>query len=103
MIFPLLLILFAALAAVGYFARKGITYTSSKGTEGSFGMALVAMVIIGCIGWGLDAWTGWSVIPQYMYAIGGTLQIIAVMFFATFAALILSMLFTASKVGQLVA
>ena len=103
MIFPLAAILLAFIALLAYFSRKGITWTAKQGSSGSIGMAIVVMFIAGVIGWALDAWIDWSIIPTYMYAVGGALQAIAVVFFAAFALLILSMFTAAAKVGTMVA
>jgi len=103
MVFPLLLALVAFLGFLGYFARRNITWTARKGTSGSLGMAIVVLIIFAIIGWGLDAYLGWSVIPQYMWAVGGTLQMIGAAFYAAFILLILSMLWSSYKCGQLVA
>ncbi len=103
MIFPVLLALIAALGFLGYFARRNITWTAKKGTQGSVGMGLVTLLVFALIGWGIDAYVGWSVIPRYMYAVGGSVQMIAVTFYALFTLLCLSMLFSAYRCGQLVA
>jgi len=103
MIFPYLVLLVACLAVLGYFARKNVTWTKTTGTQGSLGMALVVFIIAALIGWGLDAWINWSIIPQYMLIAGGALQIIAIAFFVGYAMLCLSMLSSAAKVGTMVA
>lgn len=103
MIFPYLVLLVSCLAILGYFARKNVTWTKQVGTQGSIGMALIVFIIAALIGWGLDIWVDWSVIPQYMFVAGGALQIIAIAFFAGLTMLCLSMLSSAAKVGTMVA
>ena len=102
MIFPYLILALGFFLVLAYFARKNVTWTKTKGTSGSVGMAIIVLIIGMGIGWALDVYLDWSVVPQYMYAVGGTLQGIAIMFFALFALLCLSMLYSASKCGQMV-
>jgi preprotein translocase subunit SecE len=102
MIFPYLILSVASLAALAYFARKNVTWTAKAGTKGSLGMAIIVVIIAAFIGWGLDVYFDWSVVPLYMYAVGGALQAIAIVFFALYALLCLSMLYSAAKVGTMV-
>lgn len=102
MIFPFLIFLLALVAVLGYFARKNVTWTSKPGTGGSVGMAIVVFIIFALIGWGLDVYLEWSIIPTYMYAVGGSLQAVAILFWCSFALLCLSMLSSAAKVGTMV-
>lgn len=103
MIFPLLILIVASLGVLGYFARRNITWTNKQGTSGSLGMAVVVFIVFALIGWALDAWLDWSIIPTYMAAVGGSLQFLAYLFYALFALLCLSMLTSAAKCGSLVA
>jgi len=103
MVFPYLVIAFGFLALLAYFARKNVTWTAKVGTKGSVGMAIVVLIIAACVGWAIDVYLDWSVIAQYMYAAGGALYTIAILWFALFALLCLSMLWSANKVGQMVA
>ena len=103
MVFPVLIALLAAFGLLGYFARRNITWTARKGTQGSLGMAIVIIIIFGIVGWALDAYAGWSIIPRYMYAVGGILQMLAILFYAFFTLLCLSMVLSAYRCGQLVA
>ena len=103
MVFPSLVVLVGMLAVLAYFARSKVTWTATKGTTGSVGMAFIVFIIFALIGWGLDIWLGWSVVTSYMYAVGGALQALAIVFWAGLALLILSMLSSARKVGTMVA
>ena len=103
MVIPFFWILLGLLFALAYFARSRITYTAGKGTKGSVAIAIVVFGVGALIGWGLDVWTDWSVIPQYMVAAGGTLQIIAWIFYIVFAGLCVSMLISTMKCGRMVA
>ncbi len=103
MVFPYLLIAFGFLAVLAYFARKNVTWTAKPGTRGGIGIAVVVLIIAAAIGWAIDIYLDWSVIPQYMYAAGGALYGIALVWFLLYALLCLSMLWSASKVGQMVA
>ncbi len=103
MVFPLLLCLLGFLAVLGYFSRKNIVYFEKKGTGGSVGMGFVMLLIFALIGWGMDAWLSWSVIPRFMYSVGGTLQMLSIAFYAAFSLLCLSMLYSSVRCGQLVA
>jgi ABC-type multidrug transport system fused ATPase/permease subunit len=103
MIFPYLIFIIGFLAVLAYFARKNVTWDTRSSTQGSVGMAIIVFIIAALIAWGIDAYIDWSVIPQYMYAAGGALQMIAIVFFAFYAGLCLSMMTSASKVGTMVA
>ena len=103
MIFPYLIFLVGCVLVLGYFARRNVTWTAKAGTQGSLGMAVVVLLIGLGIGWGLDIYLDWSVIPQYMYAAGSALQGIAILFFVFYGLLCLSMLLSAGKVGTMVA
>jgi len=103
MIFPLLCVLLGLCAALAYFARSKVTWTNDKGTTGSAAMALFVFIIAALIGWGLDVYFHWSTIPSYMWAVGGALQMMAIIFWAGLAMLCLSMLISARKVGAMVA
>ena len=103
MTFPYLILAFGFFAVMAYFARKQVTYTSQRGTSGSIGGAFVALIVAAIAGWLMDAYLNWSIVPQYMYQAGGTLNAIAIAFFASFALLCLSMLVAAKKTGVMVA
>ena len=103
MVFPYLLIIFGFLAILAYFARRNVTWTAKVGTRGSVGMAIFVLLVAAGIGWAIDVYLDWSVIAQYMYAAGGALYSIALAWFILFALLCLSMLYSAHKVGQMVA
>ena len=101
MIIPLLILAIGILAVLGYFSRQGVTYTQDS-PKGGLGVALVVFIIFAIIGFMLDSYLGLSVMFQYMYAVGGTLQVLAVVFWAVFIMLLLSMLWATSKVGKMV-
>ena len=103
MIFPYMVLALALFGVLGYFARKNITWTNKAGTGGSIGMGFIVLIVFALIGWMLDAALDWSVIPQYMYAAGGTLGAISIAFFALFGLLCISMLTSAAKCGTMVA
>lgn len=103
MIFPIFVFALGLLGVLGYFARKNVTWTNNSKTKGSVGGAFVVFIILAFIGWGLDAYVGWSIVPRFMYAVGGSLQMIAIAFYACFALLSLSMLYSSSKCGMMVA
>jgi lysylphosphatidylglycerol synthetase-like protein (DUF2156 family) len=101
MIVPLLIFAIGILAVLGYFSRQGVTYTADS-PKGGLGVALVIFIIFAIVGYFLEEYTHLSVTFQYMYAAGGSLQAIAVVFWAVFILLILSMLWSASKCGKMV-
>lgn len=103
MVFPALVFLVGLFAVLAYFARSKVTYTTQKGTYGSMGTAAIVFIIAAIVGWGLDAYLSWSIIPQYMYAVGGALQAMAIAFWAGLILLMFSMLISARRCGMLVA
>jgi len=103
LIFPYLILIAGLVAVLAYFARKNVTWTTAKNTGGSIGMAIVVFIIAIVIAWAIDAYVEWSVVPQYMFAAGGALQMLAALFFILYALMCLSMLSSAYKVGQMVA
>ena len=103
MVIPIYWLLLGIFFGLAYFTRSKVTYTNEKGSRGSLAIALIVFVFGAGIGLALDIWTSWSVIPMYMNAAGGTLQIIAWLFFIGFLALCGSMLYSTAKCGQMVA
>ena len=103
MTIPFLFLLGGLLGVLAYFARRNITWDKRPSTGGSIGMAFIVFIFAGIIIYAIDVWIGWSIIPQYMMAAGGALQVIALLFFAGFALLCISMLVSASKCGTMVA
>jgi len=103
MIFPYLILIIGAFVVLAYFARKNVTWDTKPGTTGSIGMAFIVFVIAALIAWAIDAYVEWSVIPQYMFAAGGSLQMVAIVFFLFYAILCISMVTSAVKVGSMVA
>lgn len=101
MIIPLLMFALGLFVVLGYFTRKQITYTYET-TKGSLGVAIIAFVIFAVVGYFLDVYLGFSMIFQYMFAVGGALQAIAIVFWAAFIMLMLSMLWSSAKVGRMV-
>lgn len=101
MTIPLLLFALGILAVLGYFTREKVTYTPAS-PKGGPGMALMIFIIFAIIGWLLDGYLNLSMIFQYMFATGGALQAIALVFWAAFILLMLSMLWSASKCGKMV-
>jgi len=67
--FPWLVFAIGFIFVLAYFARKNITWDTRKGTKGSIGMALIILIIGLGIGWMIDVYIDWSVIPQYMYCL----------------------------------
>jgi len=100
---PVLFVLGGFLGVLAYFARRNVTWDTRNKTQGSVGMAIVVFIIAACIFFAFDIWLNWSTVPNYMYAVGGSLQIIALTFYAGFAMLCVSMLVSAAKVGTMVA
>jgi len=103
MTIPFLILLLGFFGVLAYFARRNITWTSKTGTGGSIGSAFVVFLIFAGIGWGLDVYLHWSTIPQYMFAVGGSLGAISIAFFGAFGLLCISMFVAAGKVGTMVA
>jgi hypothetical protein len=103
MVFPTLVVLVGLFALIAYFARNKVTYTVQKGTYGSIGTAFIVFIIAAMVGFGLDWYLSWSTIPTYMYAVGGALQAMAIVFWAGLALLCLSMLLSAKRCGVMVA
>ena len=101
MIVPLLIFAIGILAVLGYFSRQGVTYTAES-PKGGLGVALVIFIIFAIVGYFMDSYLGLSVLFQYMFAAGGALQAIAVVFWAVFILMMLSMLWSAAKVGKMV-
>ena len=101
MIIPLLIFAIGILAVLGYFSRQGITYTSDS-PKGGLGVALVIFIIFAIVGYFLDAYLGLSILFQYMFAAGGSLQAMAIVFWVVFVLLMLSMLWSAAKCGKMV-
>ena len=101
MLVYLLIFAIGILAVLGYFSRQGVTYTQDS-PKGGLGVALVIFIIFAIIGYFLDAYLGLSVTFEYMYAAGGTLQAMAIVFWAVFVMLMLSMLWSAAKCGKMV-
>jgi preprotein translocase subunit SecE len=100
---PVLFILGGFLGVLAYFARKNVTWDTKNKTQGSVGMAIVVFIIFAIIFFAFDIYLNWSTIPSYMYAVGGSLQIIALIFYVGFAMLCISMLVSTAKVGTMVA
>jgi len=86
---------------LGYFTRERTTYTQDS-EKGTLGMAIIVFVIFAVVGYFLDMSLGFSMIFQYMFAVGGALQAIAVVFWAAFIMLMLSMLWSSAKTGRMV-
>jgi len=103
MIFPMLILLGGLFVVLAYFARANITWDTRRNTQGSVGMAIVVFIIAALVFYGLDVWLDWSLIPTYMLAAGGALQVIAYIFFAGFGLLCISMFVSSAKVGTMVA
>jgi hypothetical protein len=101
MIIPLLIFAVGILGVLGYFSRQGITYTPDS-PKGGLGVALVIFIIFAIIGYFADQYLGLSVLFQYMFASGGSLQAMAMVFWAAFILMMLSMLWSAAKCGKLV-
>lgn len=101
MIIPLLIIALGLLAVLGYFTRERYTYTAES-PKGGYGMALIIFIIFAIVGYFLDAYLNISLTFQYMYAAGGALQAIAIVFWAAFILLMMSMLWSAAKCGRMV-
>jgi hypothetical protein len=100
---PLLFLLGGLLGLMIYFSRKNVTWTATRGTSGSPAGAVFVFIIAAVVLFAVDWWLDWSLIPQYMIAVGGTLTLIAYAFFAGFALLCVSMFLSATKVGTMVA
>lgn len=103
MIFPLVGVILGLFLVLAYFARRNVTWTKQTGTSGSLGMGAFVLLIGLGIGWGLDYYIDWSIIPTYMWAAGGVLQMVGMLFYAALGLLCLSMLYSAYKCGQMVA
>ena len=101
MIVPLLIIALGLLGVVGYFSRERVTWTNAS-PKGGVGMAILIFIIFAVIGYFLDGYLHFSLIWNYMYAVGGALQAIALVFIAAFILLMCSMFYTAYKTGQMV-
>jgi signal transduction histidine kinase len=101
MLVPLLLVGLGLLAVVGYFTRERVTWTNAS-PKGGVGMAILIFIIFAVIGYFLDSYLGFSLVWGYMYAVGGALQAIALVFIAAFILLMCSMAYTAYKTGQMV-
>jgi FtsH-binding integral membrane protein len=101
MIIPILVFALGFLAVLGYFTRERITYTPDS-PQGGYGMALIVFIIFAIVGYFLDSATNLSLTFQYMYSVGGALQAIAIVFWAAFIMLMLSMLWSAQKCGKMV-
>jgi hypothetical protein len=103
MIFPYLIAALAFLCLLAYFCRKNVTWTNQKGTQGSVGMAIIVLIVGAGVGWLLDYVLDWSVVPQYMFSIGGVLSGLSIAFFGLYGILCLSMFISATKTGSMVA
>jgi len=101
MIIPLLIFALGFFVVLGYFTRNQVTYTTDS-PKGSLGVAIIVFVIFAVLGYFLDVYLGFSMIFQYMFAVGGALQAIAIVFWAAFIMLMLSMLWSSAKVGRMV-
>jgi len=101
MVIPVLIFALGFLAVLGYFTRERVTYTTES-PKGGYGMALIVFIIFAIIGYFLDSYTNLSLIFQYMFATGGALQAIAIVFWAAFILLLMSMLWSAAKCGRMV-
>jgi len=99
---PFLFLLGGLLGVLAYFARKNITW-DKRNTPGSAGTAFIVFIIAAVIFYLIDIWLGWSTIPNYMFAAGGSLQAIAILFYLGYGLLCVSMFVSASKVGTMVA
>ena len=102
MIIPLLIIGLGLLAVVGYFTRERVTWTNAS-PKGGVGMAILIFIIFGIIGYFIDSYLSFSLTWSYMYAVGGALQAIALVFLVAYVLLMCSMFYTAYKTGQMVA
>jgi predicted exporter len=100
--FPLLAVGIGMVFVLLYFSRKGVTY-SNDGHPGSVWMAIVVFAIFGIIGWWLDSYVGFSTIPTFMFALGGTMAMYAIIFLAGFVTLMLGMLMAQLKCGRMLA
>ena len=101
-VFPLMAVAIGMLFVLLYFTRKGVTYMND-GRPGSVWMAIVVFAIFGLIGWWIDGYVGFSTIPTFMIALGGTMAMYAVIFIAGFITLMLGMLMAQLKCGRMVA
>ena len=99
---PLLMFAIGFLAVLGYFTRERVTWTQEANTKGGVGVAILIFIVFAIIGYFIDTYLHFSLIFQYMFATGGALQAIAIMFWAAFVLMMLSMLWSAQKSGQMV-
>jgi hypothetical protein len=102
MVIPILIFLMGFFGVLAYFTREKVTYTAESSSKGGLGMAIIIFIIFAIVGYFLDVYLGISLIFQYMFGAGGALQAIAVLFWAAFILLILSMLYSAQKTGRMV-
>jgi hypothetical protein len=100
--FPLLAIGIGMLFVLLYFSRRGVTYMND-GRPGSVWMAIVMFAVFGLIGWWIDGYIGFSVIPTFMFSLGGAMGTYAIVFIAGFVVLMLGMLMAQLKCGRMVA
>ena len=102
MIFPLLAIGIGMLFVLFYFMRKGVTYLPD-GKPGSPWVALIIFIIFAIIGWWLDGYMNFSVLPTFMLAVGGAMATYALILVLGFIVFMLGMLIAQLKCGRMVA
>jgi len=102
MLFPLFAVGIGMLFVLFYFMRKGVTY-SNDGRKGSPWVAVVIFAIFASIGWYLDVYIGFSVIPQFMLVVGGAVTTYAWFGIIGFIALMFGMLVAQLKCGRMIA
>jgi len=100
--FPLLAIGIGMLFVLFYFMRKNVTYLDD-GRPGSVWVAVVIFIIFALIGWWIDSYIGFSVLPTFMISVGGGLAMYAYIGVAGFICLMLGMLLAQVKCGRMVA
>jgi len=82
--------------------RKGVTYLND-GRPGSPWVAVVIFIIFAAIGWWLDITIGFSVIPEFMLAVGGASATYAWIGIAGLVILMFGMLVAQLKCGRMIA
>ena len=70
-------ILFGLFAMFLYVFRKNITLSATDKHPGSVLGAFLVFIIGAIVGYALDIWLRFSTVLQYMWTVGGTLQILA--------------------------
>lgn len=102
MIFPLMAFGLGMLFVLFYFMRKEVTYMND-GRPGSVWVALVIFATFALMGWWIDTYIGFSIIPSFMISTGGANALYAFFGLAGFVTLMIGMLIAQMKCGRMVA